>query len=103
MEERSFLECCGSFLRTLFLWFLWPGAKLDSRFDYLLKNKESLNRGNVLKDLERDDMKLDKHLVVTSKGAQTMYSCIIYTKNPENLNPMDFWYRASCLLFQLHS
>lgn len=64
--------------------------KLDSRFDYLLKNKESLMRGNVLKDLERADMKLDKHLVVTSKGAQTMYSCIIYTKNPEKLKSDGF-------------
>ncbi|WP_347218250.1 hypothetical protein, partial [Chryseobacterium sp.] len=64
--------------------------KLDSRFDYLLKNKESLNRENVLKDLERDDMKLDKHLVVTSKGAQTMYSCIIYTKEPEKLKSDGF-------------
>lgn len=64
--------------------------KLDSRFSYLLKNKESLNRENVLKDLEREDMKLDKHLVVTSKGAQTMYSCIIYTKNPEKLKSDGF-------------
>ncbi|PIF47455.1 putative secreted protein (Por secretion system target) [Chryseobacterium sp. 52] len=64
--------------------------KLDSRFDVLLKNKEILAKGNAIKELERDDMKLDKHLVVTSKGAQTMYSCIIYTKNPEKLKSDGF-------------
>lgn len=64
--------------------------KLDSRFDTLLKNKENLAKGNVVRDLERADMKLDQHLVVTSKGAQTMYSCIIYTKEPEKLKADGF-------------
>ncbi|CAH0241923.1 S8/S53 family peptidase [Chryseobacterium sp. Bi04] len=64
--------------------------KLDSRFDILLKNKESLLKGNPIKGLEHADMKLDQHLVVTSKGAQTMYSCIIYTKNPEKLKADGF-------------
>ncbi|KMQ59499.1 hypothetical protein ACM46_20645 [Chryseobacterium angstadtii] len=64
--------------------------KLDSRFDILLKNKENVLKGNTIKDLEYDGMKLDKHLVVTSKGAQTMYSCIIYTKNPEKLKSDGF-------------
>ncbi|ROH90017.1 T9SS C-terminal target domain-containing protein [Chryseobacterium cucumeris] len=59
--------------------------KLDSRFDLLLKNKESIANGRAVKELERPDMKLDQHLVVTSKGAQTMYSCIVYTKEPEKL------------------
>ncbi|WP_312298569.1 S8/S53 family peptidase [Chryseobacterium sp.] len=64
--------------------------KLDSRFDLLLKNKENIARGRVVKDLERADMKLDQHLVVTSKGAQTMYSCIIYVKEPEKLKSEGF-------------
>ncbi|NIF03984.1 S8 family serine peptidase [Chryseobacterium sp. Tr-659] len=64
--------------------------KLDSRFDVLLKNKESIAKGRVIKELERADMKLDQHLVVTSKGAQTMYSCIIYTKEPEKLKSDGF-------------
>ncbi|WP_126652341.1 S8/S53 family peptidase [Chryseobacterium aureum] len=64
--------------------------KLDSRFDILLKNKESITNGRSVKELERPDMKLDQHLVVTSKGAQTMYSCIIYTKEPEKLKADGF-------------
>ncbi|MBB6331800.1 subtilisin family serine protease [Chryseobacterium sediminis] len=64
--------------------------KLDSRFDVLLKNKESIANGRAVKELERPDMKLDQHLVVTSKGAQTMYSCIIYTKEPEKLKADGF-------------
>ncbi|KFF22930.1 S8/S53 family peptidase [Chryseobacterium sp. JM1] len=64
--------------------------KLDSRFDILLKNKEIISKGNAVKGMERDDMKLDKHLVVTSKGAQTMYSCIIYTRTPEKLKADGF-------------
>ncbi|QXU47442.1 S8 family peptidase [Chryseobacterium sp. D764] len=64
--------------------------KLDSRFDILLKNKESIANGRAVKELERPDMKLDQHLVVTSKGAQTMYSCIIYTKEPEKLKADGF-------------
>lgn len=83
-------NAAAAFLGLYSYGFYGQVQKLDSRFDYLLKNKESLNRGNVLKDLERDDMKLDKHLVVTSKGAQTMYSCIIYTKNPEKLKSDGF-------------
>ncbi|WP_326980970.1 S8/S53 family peptidase [Chryseobacterium sp. MYb264] len=59
--------------------------KLDYRFSLLLKNKEKVQKGGAVKELERDDIKLDKHLVVTSKGAQTMYSCIVYTKTPEKL------------------
>lgn len=64
--------------------------KLDSRFDILLKNKESIANGRAVKELERPDMKLDQHLVVTSKGAQTMYSCIVYTKEPEKLKEDGF-------------
>lgn len=64
--------------------------KLDSRFDILLKNKENLAKGNTIKGMESADMKLDQHLVVTSKGAHTMYSCIIYTKEPEKLKSDGF-------------
>ncbi|MCJ7933310.1 MAG: S8 family peptidase [Chryseobacterium sp.] len=64
--------------------------KLDSRFDILLRNKENLAKGITIKELERADMKLDQHLVVTSKGAKTMYSCIIYTKDPEKLKSDGF-------------
>lgn len=80
----------AAFLGLYSYGFYGQVQKLDSRFDYLLKNKEGLNRESVLKDLERADMKLDKHLVVTSKGAQTMYSCIIYTKHPEKLKADGF-------------
>lgn len=64
--------------------------KLDSRFDILLKNKENITSGRAVKELERPDMKLDQHLVVTSKGAQTMYSCVIYTKESEKLKADGF-------------
>jgi len=64
--------------------------KLDSRFDIVLKNKENIANGRAVKELERTDMKLDQHLVVTSKGAQTMYSCIVYTKEPEKLKEDGF-------------
>ncbi len=70
--------------------FFGQVQKLDSRFDILLKNKESIANGRAVKELERPDMKLDQHLVVTSKGAQTMYSCIIYTKEPEKLKADGF-------------
>lgn len=59
--------------------------KLDSRFETLLKNKDKISKGVEMKEFDRPEMQLDKHLVVTSKGAQTMYSCIIYTKSPEKL------------------
>lgn len=59
--------------------------KLDSRFDFLLGNKSDLSKSNVAQVLERPDMQLDKHTVVTSSGAKTMYSCIIYTHTPEKL------------------
>lgn len=59
--------------------------KLDSRFETLLKNKDKLSKGVEIKEMARPEMQLDQHLVVTSKGAQTMYSCIIYTKSPEKL------------------
>lgn len=61
--------------------------KLDSRFEILLRNKDNITKGITIKALELPEMQLDKHLVVTSKGAQTMYSCIIYTKTPEKLKP----------------
>nr|WP_315026399.1 S8/S53 family peptidase [uncultured Chryseobacterium sp.] len=59
--------------------------KLDSRFETLLNNKENVSKGMKGKDLENLEKQLDSHLVVTAKGAQTMYSCIIYTKSPERL------------------
>lgn len=59
--------------------------KLDHRFEILLQNKEALAKKRSIKELERPEMKLDKHLVVTSEGAKNMYSCIIYTKTPEKL------------------
>lgn len=65
--------------------FFGQVQKLDYRFEILLKNKEKLAREIPIKDLEAPEMILDKHLVVTSEGTQTMYSCIIYTKTPEKL------------------
>lgn len=59
--------------------------KLDSRFETLLKNKDKLAKGVEIKEMALPEMQLDQHLVVTSKGAQTMYSCIIYTKSPDRL------------------
>lgn len=75
---------------TVFLGFFSYGLfaqvqKLDHRFEILLQNKDALAKERTIKELEQPEMKLDKHLVVTSKGAQTMYSCIIYTKMPEKL------------------
>ncbi|MBK1898005.1 S8/S53 family peptidase [Chryseobacterium paridis] len=64
--------------------------KLDHRFEILLKNKESLAKTGSLKELEQPEMGLDKHTVVTRKGAQTMYSCLIYTKTPEKLKAEGF-------------
>lgn len=65
--------------------FFGQVQKLDYRFDILLQNRETLSKQGLIKELEQPEMKLDKHLVVTSAGAQTMYSCIIYTKAPEKL------------------
>jgi subtilisin family serine protease len=65
--------------------FFGQVQKLDYRFDILLQNRETLSKQGLIKELEQPEMKLDKHLVVTAAGAQTMYSCIIYTKAPEKL------------------
>ena len=83
-------NAAAAFLGLYSYAFYGQVQKLDSRFDILLKNKENIANGRSVKDLERPDMKLDKHLVVTSKGAQTMYSCIIYTKEPEKLKADGF-------------
>ncbi|WP_288375601.1 S8/S53 family peptidase [Chryseobacterium culicis] len=83
-------NAAAAFLGLYSYAFYGQVQKLDSRFDILLKNKESITNGRSVKELERPDMKLDQHLVVTSKGAQTMYSCIIYTKEPEKLKADGF-------------
>lgn len=83
-------NAAAAFLGLYSYAFYGQVQKLDSRFDILLKNKESITNGRAVKELERPDMKLDQHLVVTSKGAQTMYSCIIYTKEPEKLKADGF-------------
>ncbi|MFP8893204.1 S8/S53 family peptidase [Chryseobacterium sp. EZn1] len=83
-------NAAAAFLGLYSYAFYGQVQKLDSRFDILLKNKENIANGRSVRDLERPDMKLDKHLVVTSKGAQTMYSCIIYTKEPEKLKADGF-------------
>ncbi|MDR6459082.1 subtilisin family serine protease [Chryseobacterium vietnamense] len=80
----------AAFLGLYSYGFYGQVQKLDSRFDIVLKNKESIANGRAVKELERPDMKLDQHLVVTSKGAQTMYSCIVYTKEPEKLKKDGF-------------
>lgn len=59
--------------------------KLDHRFEMLIKNKDKISKGIRIKDFDNPEMQLDKHLVVTSKGPEVMYSCIIYTKTPEKL------------------
>jgi minor extracellular serine protease Vpr len=83
-------NAAAAFLGLYSYAFYGQVQKLDSRFDMLLKNRENIAKGNAIKELERADMKLDQHLVVTSKGAQTMYSCIIYTKDPEKLKADGF-------------
>ncbi|PKF74530.1 S8 family peptidase [Chryseobacterium sp. PMSZPI] len=59
--------------------------RLDYRFKALLKNKENLAKGIKNEGVEDIQKELTSHLVVTAKGAKTMYSCIIYTKTPERL------------------
>ncbi|UTX46700.1 S8/S53 family peptidase [Chryseobacterium sp. MA9] len=83
-------NAAAAFLGLYSYAFYGQVQKLDSRFDVLLKNKENIANGRAVKELERPDMKLDQHLVVTSKGAQTMYSCVIYTKEPEKLKAEGF-------------
>lgn len=83
-------NAAAAFLGLYSYAFYGQVQKLDSRFDVLLKNKENIANGRAVKELERPDMKLDQHLVVTSKGAQTMYSCVIYTKEPEKLKADGF-------------
>ena len=89
-EAKLLRNVAAAFLGLYSYGFNAQVQKLDSRFDMLLKNKENISRGQKVKEMDHVDMKLDQHLVVTSKGAQTMYSCIVYTKDPEKLKSDGF-------------
>ncbi len=62
--------------------------KLDPRFETLInESKNWAQRGDAAQkqqELEKE-LQLDTHFVVTGKGAQKMYSCIVYTNAPEHL------------------
>ncbi len=62
--------------------------RLDPRFETLInESKNWAQRGDATQkqqELEKE-LQLDTHLVVTGKGAQKMYSCIVYTNAPEHL------------------
>lgn len=65
--------------------FFGQYQKIDFKFETLIK--ESKNAALTTEKLTSlaTNLQLDQHTVVTSKGAQTMYSCIVYTNNPEHL------------------
>ncbi|QBO57992.1 S8/S53 family peptidase [Chryseobacterium salivictor] len=59
--------------------------KMDYKFEKLIE--ESRNTAQTAQKLSSvaKGLQLDQHLVVTGKGAQTMYSCIVYTEHAEKL------------------
>ncbi|WP_162989953.1 S8/S53 family peptidase [Chryseobacterium sp. 6424] len=59
--------------------------KLDPRFQVLLDHKDKVAKGEKVPELELESTRLDKHMVVTGKGAKVMYSSIIYTKDAKRL------------------
>ena len=65
--------------------FFGQVQKLDYKFEKLIR--ESKTSGQTAKRMTSlvENLQLDRNLVVTSKGAQTMYSCIVYTNQPEKL------------------
>ena len=79
-------------LKLLSIIFLFTGSllfsqiqKIDSKFKILLDNKGKLMRGEKLSDTEMKGIRLDQKLVVTPKATKNVYSCIIYTSEPEKL------------------
>ena len=62
--------------------------KLDPRFQILLNNKDKVAKGEKVPELELHSKQLDKHIVVTGKGAKVMYSSIIYTKDIKRLKDL---------------
>ena len=62
--------------------------KLDSRFQILLDNKDKVAKGEKVLELELHSKKLDKHMVVTGKGAKVMYSSIIYTSDIKRIKDL---------------
>ena len=59
--------------------------KIDYKFETLIReSKSSVQNAAKLNNLAKE-LQLDQHLVVTAKGAQTMYSCIVYTAHAEKL------------------
>ncbi len=59
--------------------------KMDYKFETLLNENKSTSRTKEKLNILATNLQLDQQLVVTAKGAQTMYSCIIYTNNAEHL------------------
>ncbi len=59
--------------------------KIDYKFETLIReSKIASQTAEKLTSLAKR-LQLDANLVVTSKGAQTMYSCIVYTNNSAHL------------------
>lgn len=57
--------------------------KIDPQFEHLLKNAPAAKSKRIITDNE--PLTPQKRLVVTSKGAETMYPAIVYTNNPQEL------------------
>ncbi len=62
--------------------------KLDYKFEKLIQESKALSKSpdgpRKLSTLAKE-LQVDEQLVVTAKGAQKMYSCIVYTDHPEEL------------------
>ena len=55
--------------------------KIDYKFETLIRESKNPSQTAAKLTSLAKDLQLDQHLVVTSKGAQTMYSGIVYTNN----------------------
>lgn len=59
--------------------------KIDYKFETLIRESKNAAQTKANLTILAKDLELDQHLVITAKGVQTMYSCIIYTNHPEKL------------------
>ncbi|MCZ2082748.1 MAG: hypothetical protein LC112_00630, partial [Flavobacteriales bacterium] len=59
--------------------------KIDYKFEMLINESKKINQTAQKLSSLAENLQLDQHLVVTGKGAKTMYSCIVYTDHAEKL------------------
>lgn len=94
-QFKQFTALSTLFFLMFFSFFFGQYQKMDYKFESLIKESKTGKQSAAQISAFAKGLQLDEQLVVTRKGPQQMYSCIVYTTNAQLLRDNGFIVQSS--------